>query len=50
MKHFSFLIKEYGFKFDKIELGDLRDENGKLYAYEIFRFNQLVILATDSRH
>ena len=36
MKHFSFLIKEYGFKFDKIELGDLRDENGKLWFYGPF--------------
>lgn len=36
MKHFSFLIKEYGFKFDKIELGDLRDENGKLWFYRPF--------------
>ena len=29
MKYFKFLLTEYGFRFDKIELGDLVDENGK---------------------
>ena len=36
MKHFSFLIKDYDFKYEKIELGDLRDENGKLWFYGPF--------------
>lgn len=33
MKYFSFLLTEYKFKFDKLELGDLVDENGKLWFY-----------------
>ena len=36
MEHFSFLVKEYNFKFDKIALGDMRDENGKLWFYGPF--------------
>ena len=36
MKHFSFLIKDYDFKYEKIKLGDLRDENGKLWFYGPF--------------
>ena len=36
MEHFSFLVKDYGFKFDKVELGDMRDENGKLWFYGPF--------------
>ena len=33
MKYFSFLLTEYQFKFDKLELGDMVDENGKLWFY-----------------
>ena len=33
MKYFSFLLTEYQFKFDKLELGDRVDENGKLWFY-----------------
>ncbi len=33
MKHFAFLLTEYNFKFDKLELGDLVDENGKRWFY-----------------
>ena len=33
MKHFSFMLTEYKFKFDKLELGDMVDENGKLWFY-----------------
>ena len=33
MRHFSFLLTEYGFKFDKLELGDMVDENGKRWCY-----------------
>ena len=36
MEHFSFLVKDYGFKFDKAELGDMKDENGKLWFYGPF--------------
>ena len=36
MEHFSFLVKEYNFKFDKIALGDMRDENGKIWFYGPF--------------
>ncbi|CDR30638.1 Uncharacterised protein [Acholeplasma oculi] len=36
MEHFSFLVKDYGFKFDKVELGDMKDENGKLWFYGPF--------------
>lgn len=36
MEHFSFLVKDYNFKFDKIALGDMRDENGKLLFYGPF--------------
>jgi hypothetical protein len=33
MQHFSFLLTEYGFRFDKPELGDMVDENGKRWFY-----------------
>ena len=33
MKYFSFLLTEYGFRFDKLELGDMVDENGKRWFY-----------------
>lgn len=33
LKDFSFLIKDYGFNFDKVELGDYRGSDGKLYFY-----------------
>lgn len=33
MKYFSFLLTEYQFKFDKLELGDMVDEDGKLWFY-----------------
>ena len=33
MKYFTFLLTEYGFRFDKLELGDLVDENGKRWFY-----------------
>ena len=33
MKHFSFMLTEYKFKFDKLELGDMVDENGKRWFY-----------------
>ena len=33
MKYFAFLLTEYGFRFDKLELGDLVDENGKRWFY-----------------
>ena len=33
MKYFSFLLTEYQFKFDKLELGDMVDENGKRWFY-----------------
>ena len=33
MLHFAFLLTEYNFKFDKLELGDMVDENGKLWFY-----------------
>lgn len=33
MKYFAFLLTEYGFQFDKLELGDLVDENGKRWFY-----------------
>ena len=33
MKHFSFLLTECKFKIDKLELGDMVDENGKLWFY-----------------
>lgn len=36
MKHFAFLIKDYGFHYDKAELGDLRDANGKIWFYGPF--------------
>ena len=31
MERLSFLVKEYNFKFDKIDFGDMRNENGKLW-------------------
>ena len=34
MKYFTFLLTEYGFRFDKLELGDLVDENGKRWFSE----------------
>ena len=33
MQHFSFLLTEYGFQFQKRDLGDMIDENGKLWCY-----------------
>ena len=36
MKYFGFLIKDYNFEFDKIELGDFKDENRKLIFYGPF--------------
>ncbi len=33
MKHFSFLLTEYNFKFDKLELGDMVDETGRRWFY-----------------
>lgn len=33
MKYLSFLLTEYNFKFDKLYLGDMVDENGKLWFY-----------------
>ena len=33
MKYFSFLLTEYNFRFDKLELGDMVDETGKLWFY-----------------
>ena len=33
MKYFTFLLTGYNFKFDKLELGDLVDENGKRWFY-----------------
>lgn len=33
MKHLSFLLSEYNFKFDKYNLGDLVNENGKIWYY-----------------
>ena len=33
MKHFAFLLTEHNFKFDKLELGNRVDENGKLWFY-----------------
>ena len=33
MKHFDFLINDYGFKFDKLNLGNMVNENGKLIFY-----------------
>lgn len=33
LNYFSFLVKEYNFKFDKVSLGDLKDETGKLWFY-----------------
>ena len=33
MKYFSFLLTEYNFKFDKLDLGDWVNENGKLWCY-----------------
>ena len=33
MKHFAFLLTEYNFKFDKLGLGNMVDENGKLWVY-----------------
>ena len=33
MKYFGFLLTEYNFKFDKLELGNMVDENGKLCFY-----------------
>ena len=33
MLHFAFLLSEYNFKFDKLALGDMVDENGKLWFY-----------------
>ena len=33
MKHFTFLLTDYKFKFDKLELGDLVDETGKRWFY-----------------
>ncbi len=33
MKFFSFLLTEYNFKFDKLELGNMIDDNGKLWFY-----------------
>ena len=33
MKYFTFLLTEYNFKFDKHNLGDLVDENGKRLFY-----------------
>ena len=33
MNYFSFLLTEYNFKFDKLDLGDLVDEDGKLWFY-----------------
>ena len=33
MKYFGFLLTEYNFKFDKSELGNMVDENGKLCFY-----------------
>ena len=35
MKYLSFLFREYEFKYQKIELGDLHDEN-KNYAKKLF--------------
>ena len=33
MKYFAFLLTEYNFRFDKLELGDMVDETGKLWFY-----------------
>ncbi len=33
MKYFTFLLTEYNFRFDKLELGDMVDETGKLWFY-----------------
>ena len=33
MEHFTFLLTDYKFKFDKLELGDLVDETGKRWFY-----------------
>lgn len=33
MKYFAFLLTDYKFKFDKLGLGDMVDENGKLIFY-----------------
>ena len=33
MKYFGFLLTEYNFKFDKLDLGNMVDENGKLIFY-----------------
>lgn len=33
MKYFTFLLTDYKFKFDKLELGDMVDENGKRWFY-----------------
>lgn len=33
MKYFTFLLTEYNFKFDKLELGNLVDENGQQLFY-----------------
>ena len=35
MEHFSFLVKDYNFKFDKIALGDMRDENGIIVLWSV---------------
>ena len=36
LKKFGFLVKEYGFEFDKLALGDLKDYDGKLLFYGPF--------------
>ena len=33
MMYFTFLLTDYKFKFDKLELGDMVDETGKLWFY-----------------
>ena len=33
MTYFTFLLTDYRFKFDKLELGDMVDETGKLWFY-----------------
>ena len=33
MEHFTFLLTDYKFKFDKLELGDMVDETGKRWFY-----------------
>ncbi len=33
LEHFAFLVKDFGFNFDKVELGDYKSKVGKLYFY-----------------